>query len=422
MCLAAAALGLASLAASPLPSVWKHWRYSRAVVLPETGVPALVSFVLPEDVYARESQPEADLRIMDDRSGEVPYFLYSREGSSNSAPILTVLHEKSFTPGQYTQLIVEIPGTAPFHNTLQIFTPEQNFMEWVRVEASDDARTWRIVQDRAPIFRFRDSGRAGIQDVHYSENNANFLRVSVLDGQKEFPLMNVIVSREISMPAERMAMTAALVPASNAPAGKSIWTADLGGTHAAVSEVRFETGEELRTGEEFSRVARVEASYDNQDWEQMAQGEIYRFRQGDVVQEQLSVSITYSDPKDRYWRVEIENGNDSPLQGASPRFYTTPRHVVFMEQPGRSYRLLYGQSEARFPRYDLGRRIGEKERDSAISATLGPEEENLNWSDPRPFTERYGFVLWILVGIAVLMLGYSAIRSLRRSGTGQPKT
>jgi Protein of unknown function (DUF3999) len=416
MSLAAAALGLASLAASPLPSAWRHWRYSRAVVLPATEAPVLASFVLPEDVYALESRPEADLRIMDDRADEVPYFIYSREGSSASTPTTTILHEKSFTPGQFTQLLVEIPGTAPFHNSLQIFTPEQNFMEWVRVEASDDARTWRIVQERAPIFRFRNQGREGIQKVQYSENNANFLRVSVLDGQKEFPLTNVIVSREISVPAERVAMSADLVPASNSPAAKSVWTADLGGTHAAVSEVRFEASEE------FSRVARVEASEDNQDWEQMAQGEIFKFRQGDAVQERLSLSISYADPKERFWRVEIENGNDSPLLSASPHFYTTPRHVVFRQQPGRSYRFLYGQSEAKFPRYDLGRRIGEKERDSAISATLGPEEENSGWSDPRPFTERYSFVLWILVGIAVLMLGYSAIRSLRRSGPGQPAT
>lgn len=414
--LAAASLGLAAMAASPLPSAWRHWRYSRAVNLPPTEAPALASFVLPEDVTAREAQPEADLRIVDDRSGEVPYFIYARSGSSTSVSVMTTLHEKSFTPGQYTQLIIEIPGTAPFHNTLQIFTPEQNFMEWVRVEASDDTRTWRIVQERAPIFRFRDQGRDGIQEVHYSENNANFLRVSVLDGEKEFPVTNAIVSREISVPAERVAMAAALVPAPNSPAGKSVWTADLGAKHAVVSEVRFDATQE------FSRVARVEASDNNQDWEQMAQGEIYRFHQGDTVQERLSLGISDTDPRERFWRVEIENGNDSPLQGAVPRFYTTPRHVVFMQQPGRTYRLLYGQSEARSPQYDLGRRIGEKERDSAISATLGPAEENSGWSDPRPLTERYNFVLWFLVGIAVVMLGYSAIRSLRRSGAGPSTT
>ena len=403
--------GFLALAASPLAPPWQHWRYSRSLQTPDTQTTLLAGFVLPEEVYTREATPEADLRIIDDQSAEVPFDSFSRQGTTGRTTLATIVHEKSFTPGRYTQLVIEVPGTSPFHNAVQLQTPEQNFIAWVRVEASNDARTWRIVQDRAPIFRFRDQGREGTQEVHYSENNSNFLRVSVLNGDSRFPATSVAVIYDSSVPAERVPLAAGLMQASNSPAGGTLFTADLGGTHAPIYGVRFDIPQPA----EFSRRVRLESGSDRTEWVPAAYGEIYRFRQQDAVQEALSLGFAYASPISRYWRVTIENGNDAPLVGVTAQFLTAPLHILFEQKPGRSYRLLYGQSEAKPAQYDLGRRLSDKEKDAAVGVALGAEEENSAWSDPRPMTEKHGFVLWIFVGFAVLVLGYSAIHSLRKS-------
>ena len=113
----------------------------------------------------------------------------------------------------------------------------------------------------------------------------------------------------------------------------------------------------------------------------------------------------------RYWRITVENGNDPPLPGVIPSLYITPVHLVFEQRPGRSYRLLYGQTLATAPQYDLARRINASEEDVAAVAQLGAEEGTSNYADPRPWTERNRYVLWIVMGIAVLLLGASAILS-----------
>jgi hypothetical protein len=155
-------------------------------------------------------------------------------------------------------------------------------------------------------------------------------------------------------------------------------------------------------------------SADGREWEPSANGEIYRFHQGDKVQEQLAVRT--NGPSDRrYWRVAVLNGNDAPLSRAAPTLYMTPTHVVFEQQPGRTYRLLYGQSQAREAQYDLARLVNAKQIEAAVAGRLGPEEINLDWTDPRPWTEKYDVVLWLVLGIAVILLGFSAVRSLRRS-------
>jgi hypothetical protein len=126
----------------------------------------------------------------------------------------------------------------------------------------------------------------------------------------------------------------------------------------------------------------------------------------------------YQNRKTRYWRVIVRNGNDTPVTGATPTLYMTPRHVVFEQQSGRNYRLLYGQSQASEAQYDLARRVSRKQMEAAVTAVLGPEAVNTDWADPRPWTEKYDVVLWLALGIAVVLLGFSALRSLRRSARG----
>jgi hypothetical protein len=111
--------------------------------------------------------------------------------------------------------------------------------------------------------------------------------------------------------------------------------------------------------------------------------------------------------------VQVENGNDPPLVGVRPTLYTTPRHIVFRQEPGRSYRLLYGQSEAKAPQYELGRLASRKDIEAAVPVALENEEINSGYADPRPWTEQHPSVLWVALGIAVVLLAFSALRAMR---------
>ena len=287
-------------------------------------------------------------------------------------------------------------------------------MEWVSVEASDDGHIWRIVQQRAPIFRFWKDGRQGTQVVRYSENNARFLRVRILDGSKQFPIEGATVLYRTQETPERLQLDAEVTLVSQPKRSVSAWTADLGSAEAPLSDVKFE----VAAPAEFVRCVELWGSEDNKKWQRFAQGEIYRYQSNDAHAENLEISIAYGGVQLRYWRIEILNHNDAPLAGVKPRLLSIPRHIIFEQQAGRSYRLLYGQSRATSPEYDLSRRLNPKQMEGAVSGQLGPEEVNLAWSDPRPWTEKYESVLWLAMGAAVLLLGYSAIRSLRRTAQG----
>ncbi len=404
---------LATMAAAPLPQPWKHWRYSRSIELAPVAVTRLAGVTVPSDVYQRARLWLPDVRVMDDQGAETPFTILIREGSKNTVSRATKLHERSFAAGLYTQVVVEIGEQAPFHNAIELHTPETDFIEWVRVEASDDGRLWRLVQPRAPIFRFRKDGHEGTQVMHYSENNAHFLRLQILDGTKQFPVASASVLYQTVEPPERVPLAVTLNPTARPVPERTTWTTDLGTMEEPVSDVRFE----VAAPAEFIRSVEVEGSSDNREWHPFARGDIYRYQQGGSLTEQLSIPIPYGGVQVRYWRVQIVNHNDAPLEGVVPHLLSIPRHVIFEQLPGRSYRLLYGQSQAKQPEYDLSRRLNAKQMEAAVEGKLGPEEINTDWSDPRPWTEQHDVLLWVVLGIAVILLGYSAIRSLRRSAS-----
>lgn len=406
---AAAICALAMLASSPLPVAWQYWKYSRPIELPAADSTRLVSLPLPQDVYSRAAPGLADLRVIDDLGAEAPYALHGPQEASQFVPAFTPkILENSFSPGNYTQIVLNLGNYNTFHNSARIETYETEFMEWVEIDASDDAQVWRIVQERAPIFRFSQEGHAGTNVVRYSPNNARYLRLRILDGGKRFPVYRVeIVVNPVTKP-EREPFEVKLFPAKPTSRNQSAWSADLGTGSAPLREVRFQVGPG-----EFVREVTLQSSRDGSQWFFVGTSEIFRFTQANHQCEELSVPI--SGTPERYFRVEIANGNDKPLEGVIPTMYIAAQRIVFEQQPGRNYRLLYGQSQAKPPQYDLARRVGRQQMDRALTVHAGPEEATANWADPRPWTETHSFVVWIGVGFAVVLLGLTAIQSLRRS-------
>jgi Protein of unknown function (DUF3999) len=406
---------LATLAISAPSSAWDHWRYWRTIDLPATDVTRLVQVRIADEIFLRSGITLDDLRVIDDQGSERPFTVFVLSGTKKTESLAATLHERSFVPGQYTQAVVEIKGDAPFHNSLEVDTPEQNFIEWVSVDASDDARTWRIVEERAPIFRFVKDGREGTRVVQYSDNNARYLRIRIFNGERQFPIAGVEVLREVSRGAEeRVPVDVPIVPDARAPEGQSVWMADMGGRGLPVSEVRFDM-EPI----EFVRCVTLATSNDKKEWSTDAPGQIYRFHRGEKVQQVLTVPIGYGGGA-RYWRISVDNGNDAPLPVRNVQLYTSPRHLMFEQQPGRSYSLIYGQERAEAARYDFGERVNEEGRLKALPGKLGPEEVNATWVDPRPWTETHAVFLWGVLLIAVIVIGFTAVQSMRRAA-GNPQ-
>jgi hypothetical protein len=362
----------------------------------------------------------ADLRLVDDAGQEVPYVLYARQRTEQRQWRSTKLEDFGYVPGHHveigvTQTIADLSENPEPHNTLILDSTENSFFAWVTVEASDDRRTWRVVREPAPIYRFRQDQLEGNQVVTYPESRARYLRLRISWPEaRPFQLFGCRVARHVVEEAERAPWPATLTPDAATAPEQTAWVADFGGA-VPVAEVRFET-----PSAEFHRPVQLSASTDGQNWFLVGSGEIYRLRQGEAPAENLRVE--FSETETRYLRVAVFNRNDPPLENLGAEIFSTPRHLVFRAsktlsgaegQPGRSYRLLYGNITAERPEYELARLTSRDQLEAAAGgAALGPEQATANWADPRPWTEQHPWLLWAALGLAVVVLGGLALRSL----------
>jgi hypothetical protein len=392
--------------ATDLPGQWRAWHYSRQISISDASGPVKVS--IPPDIYAHLENGLSDLRVLDDLGSEIPFILYDENVRAPVESRPATIRENSFLQGKYTQLVVDLGARTGFHNALEIQTNETDFINWVEIAASEDATTWRIVKDRAPISGFRKENVAGSRFVRYSDNNARFLRVRIFETAHQFPVSSVklFFSRETQEPV-RVILPSQFTPDSRAPSSVSRWVTNLGASSFPVSGVAIDT-----TQSQFFRIIRIQASDNGKDWQDYCSGQIYRYKQGDKLAESLRVYSQETWNHD-FWRIEVVNGSDSPLAGATPALLIIPRFVLFFPQAKRSYRLIYGNIRAKSPTYDLARTFDYRTAPPAPLTMTGAEESTSNYLDPRPFTERHPHLLWIALGIAAIVLAYAALQALR---------
>jgi hypothetical protein len=396
--------------ATSLPAQWNAWRYTREIKSEHPG--ALNYVAIGPDVLTHATENVPELRILDENGVETPYVVRTSIGVTRTDSWQATIRENSFVRGKYTQLVLDLGVYPRFHNAVRLDTPESDFILWAEVDASDDARTWRIVKERAPISRFRREGLEGNQTIHYSENNARYLRVQVREDDKQFPVTGASVfpsslSRKDLIPEQWIELEESRGPDDNSAAGQTTWTLDLGNGHAPINSVAFTTNQQ-----EFYRGVRVSFSSDGKEWTGGGGGEIYRYKTDSRSEESLRVPI-YAYQGARFWRVEILNGDDAPLSNVKLSASMIPHLILFRPAAGHSYRIAYGNEKAQSPRYDLERTLHISAGEEAFADALGPEQENDGYQDPRPFSERHPAVLWGSLALAVILLGYTALRTMR---------
>jgi len=401
-------VALTAASAADLPSAWRFWRYSRAIQAPHAD--ALNYITLDREVFSHSENQLADVRVIDDSGQQFPYEMRTQiTPPPEPVRVSARLRENSFVPGQFTQVIVDLGERSRFHNSLRVETPESDFINWVQVAASDDAHVWRIVNPRAPISRFRRNNLEGDQTVRYAENNARYLRVRIAQAGDSFQVSNIeVFSSPITKsegPAEGAPLVSSLAPDSGVPGSQTRWTVDLGSGNVPVAKFKFVTSQP-----DFYRAVRILASSDENEWQFAGGGEIHRYLAGGKAEESLAVPC-YEPSGQRYWRVEVLNASDAPLSAVRISAVMPLRFVLFHPAANRSYRLIYGNPRANAPQYDLARTLQIPALEAMFHPSLGPEEPTSNYADARPFTERHPNLLWIALGMAVILLGYAALRA-----------
>ena len=382
-----------------------RWQFQAAIQVPP-GSAGIASVKLIRDIYVRSQAGLADLRVV--RGGEeIPYLIEVRRGAVEFREIEPAVTDQSGVPGRGLQLTLDL-GHRLKHSRIRISTGETNFRQKVRIETSNDERSWAIARDDGYVFDFSQGDRhMALLTVDYPVSTMRYVRVTVLGWMKTDAIRQIWSAYRNEHPAEREVMATAVPERSEDSKTKSsILLVDLKQSGVPYDRVRLESGPP-----HYFRAVELETSTDAKDWRFVASGTIYQ------TASDSSPGLTFSERHDRYLRLHIFNGDDKPVPVTSIVLEATIRVLKFsLAASTGPFFLFTGNPEAKASSYDFAAVVAREAPQPEVDATLLAPSANPGYR-PRPpavkpWSERYLQLLYGTLALAIVVMGYITVRFL----------
>lgn len=420
--------------ATQLEEQWRNWSHLRPIDLERTtGNLDLAAIPIDDAVYEHALPNLDDLRIVNAAGEEVGYAIWIAVPDSRQEWRTAGLLDAGFVVGQYTQVVADLGTSNLLHDRLELDlgSDVRDWLGWVEVAASPDRATWRVVKDRAPIFRFSDQSfdlRQTALGVRYSATRDRWLRIRILTGDREIPIRSAKVCEDRNRPEKLTSVRTTLRKAADRTDQRSQWTTPETASLGPMTAVSFTTDRR-----EFHRPVEISVSDDGETWRQIGRGLVYRIEpasapranQGaDMVEDAVateeatrtateSLRVRFPSTSARYWRISVDDRDDSPIPDLEPTLERPVVTVVFPADPETNYRMLYGNHLASRPAYEISQIKTPAELEDASLGSLGTVTANQQYVSGDPFTERHPVVLWLALLSVVAVLGFLAIKTLR---------
>lgn len=172
---------------------------------------------------------------------------------------------------------------------------------------------------------------------------------------------------------------------------------NLGAPGIPHSAVTFEIGPAL-----FSRSVEIQTGSNGTDWQFAVQGYVSRTTDSERL------TVEFPEQWDQYLRVQILDRDNAPLPVKKVSVEGVVRYLRFAAQPGR-YWLYYGNEHAHWPAYDLTALASEP---APGEVTAGAEELNPEYT--KPLSDRNPKLLYAILVLAILAMGYVTVRFLMK--------
>jgi hypothetical protein len=379
----------------------RHWQYQRTVRVETAG--RVHAIVLDRTIYANAQAGLGDLRLAVNGQ-ETPYALAAARGVVTENELPVAEFDRVVAPGEGLQLTLDA-GRGHSHNRLRVATGLRNFRIRVKIETSEDGRSWAVARSDGSIFDFSEAGRhAEMLSLDYPLSTRRYVRATFMGWTHTDAVTGAwLMQRVESRTAWQTLATAA--PVRGEKDGVTNLVFDLGVAHLPYARILLDSGEA-----QFYRACDVESSADGKSWNYISTQALYRLRDDE------SLALSYAGPHERYVRLRVRNGQDRPIAVRQASFDAVEQRVRFLPQIAREYTLYYGNPKARTPAYDLGIILSKRPPEQEIVLGAGPQSVTPGYRPDvpaKPWSERHPEVLYVTLALAIAGMGWYCVRFLR---------
>ncbi len=378
---------------------------------------------LDRRVYESARPDLADLRVVDEGGGLVPFLLDRGRESGAGGDLHPIIRNRAWLEDGSASAVLDFGGRFS-RRGLTLGLSGRNFRRRVTVEGSDEQVRWKTIVADAWVFAVPASEPARYETLDLPENDFPFLRVTVhpgLDEDGRIAILDAHVPERGRPPLREERRAPRWTRVEDAADSETWLLLDLGARYQPFHAIELEVSDrrffrELVVEARRERRSRVGAA-GRLEWVAIGRGALYRLEHGGRWSERQGIAVC---GRERALRVRLLNHDDRPLavQGV---FVRVPlERIVFEAAPGHAYLLRYGSGQARPASFDLSRTV----RDvgafaaTASSGSLGSERVKRPPGRPRPWTERHPALLWAGLVAVVAALGALTYHALRETRPG----
>ncbi len=394
---------------------------------------------IPVDVYSKSTHDDLrDVRIFNADGELVPYEIQQAPARAASAPQTTPLPLFPLRAGsqpmleglrvtiQSSRTAVNLQADATparartIHSylldtrqiagalyVLQLQWPDdsEDFTGSIRVEASDDLKSWRDITSNSPVVNLRGSGAHLVQNrVDVSGSKARFWRLTWIGEAAPFEVTSVIAQTSPDLSeAQSLTLTARGAAAKGNPREYSF---DLG-ARLPVTKIDLLLPQENSV----ASVQLLSRNVTTDPWRPVIAGDFFRL--GDRVSERHNARFEIAQNSDRLWLARFEQ--TPAASSAAPQLQVTwdAQDIVFLARGPGPYELAYGNGSATAAARPLAALLTGT---TVLRATAGAPM-TLGGADrmmPPPRTVPWKMaVLWSVLVIGMLLLAMMAYRLSR---------
>jgi len=435
----------ASCLAAPGPDLSPQ-DFADAVPITTPASAAAYRVAIPLEVYRKVVHDDLrDLRVFNARGEVVPYELQAPqptpptrpEGTvlplfplrgnarvtldglrisvqSNAAAVSVQAHPEPAQPAAITGYVIDARGVDLPLSVLQLHWPDgaPDFSASLRVESSDDLATWRIVTNDVPILNLSASGTQLVQSrVELPSAKAKFWRLTWVGHAP--PLEMSSVTAETTPDRAETARASLIVPGTDTGDKRQEFAFDLA-TRLPVTELNIE----LPEPNSVAGVQILSRARSADPWRQITHGEFYRI--GKAGSERRNPPIVIARNPDRFWLARLDQPFGT-VSGSAPKLEVSwnAQDVVFLAHGSGPFMLAYGSGAAEDASTALASLLNGV---TVLRAESGAPQPLGGSARRQPAPRQFPWkvtVLWTVLGLGVVLLGYMAYRLSRELGSSR---
>lgn len=385
----------------------KDWEFRSEITFPGEQRAGYASFDIPKELLQNLNSNLSDLRIISGET-EVPFVLTTENEKDSLSNVPAKVFNISSVQGQSTGFIVDTNNRGSFHNRVTIETSGENFKRDVKIEGSDDQKTWNILNQDGQIFdyTYREGGyiNSKFLSVDYPQSTYRYLRVTIFDrGELPIKVIGGSVQSRLKSEGRKIAYSPMVKQEENPNDKSTDIFLDLDKNGVPHSQGEFVTNDT-----NFSRGITVSESTDGKSWNVLGNGYIFSINTEEFSGKNLSFS--YPESRKRYLKISILNRDDQPIKVDEVKLYGIVRKVLFKADADKTYYAYFGNPKARSGEYDLGTVSQYLNAENIGNATLRSPEKNPDFVPTLPpLSERSpyllpGFLVLIVIILAIILV------------------